>query len=123
MSVISQTFSTKSFGTLAPRPMDLDDEGSPFLGPIPCGGMVSGSAQVEVVSGTGSAFVLTVQVSNDPAAESFANHPSTVTLTNAAQITAAFSVVGYAWMRVKLTTVNSGDATGHVHVCLKDSPA
>lgn len=104
------------------RPMDLDDSGAlHFM--APCKDMVSASAQVRIVEGTGSAFQLTVIVSNHPSGALYENHPSAIVLTNSAKISQVFSVAGYLWFGVKLTTVNSGNATGHIYLVAKDSPA
>lgn len=120
-----QRFSTKEgLGPFwpQPRPMDLDDDGAlHFI--APCKDMVSASAQVTIDTGTGSAFVLTVIVSNDPTGTKYENHPSSITLTNSAKITAVFSVVGYLWFGVKLTTVNGGNLLGHIYLVTKDAPA
>lgn len=117
-------FQVKDTASLSPPFLfDLDDLGS-IKFTMPCQGMVSASAQVEPVEViAGTAFVLTVIVSNDPKGAFFQNHPSVITLTNSARITAVFSVVGYLHFGVQLTTVNGGNAKAHIYLVCKDSPA
>lgn len=105
-----------------PAIFDLDDSGTTnYRFTMPCEGMVCASAQVEptaVVAGT--AFVLTVIVSNDPAGRIFVAHPSVITLTNSNQITPVYSVAGYLHHGVSLTTVNGGNAYAHIYLVCKD---
>ena len=117
------SYSSTTFGQLAGRTIDLDDEGTETRFVAPVGESVTGTAQVELIDGTGSAFVLTVVVSNDPAMKQFESHPAGVTLTNTAKITEAFSIAGYLWWGVRLTTVNSGNLQAHVHLCATTSTA
>lgn len=104
------------------RPMDLDDDGAVRF-TMPCDGYVCASAQVEVLSGTASAFVLTVIVSNDPNGATFQNHPSNITLTASYLITPTFSIAGYRWFGVKLTTINSGDTQANIYLNCSMAPA
>lgn len=102
--------------------IDFDDDGAVKC-TMQCHDMISASAQAEVVDGTGTAWVFTVIVSNDPKGRKFENHPSSITLTNSAKISAAFSVVGYLWFGVQLTTLAGGDTQGNIYLACKDSPA
>lgn len=125
MAVKCKAYSTRDMEPGKPASFDCDDAGtSNYRFTAPCADMVSASAQViplEVAAGT--AFVLTVIVSNDPAGNKFENHPSSITLTNSARITAPFSVVGYLFFGVKLTTINGGNMTAELMLVCKDSPA
>jgi hypothetical protein len=103
------------------RPIDLDDSGA-TVRLFDCEKMVYASASCDVIEGSGSAFVFTIVVSNDPTGRVYHNHPTSTTLTNAARVTLPFSVVGYLKFGIKLTTVNGSNALGHVYLVAKDSP-
>jgi len=113
---------TESMRPGQPALFDLDDSGTAnYRFVMPCEGMVAASVQVEptaVVAGT--AFVLTVIVSNDPKQRIFVAHPSVITLTNTNQITPVFAVAGYLHFGVMLTTVNGGNAYAHLYLVCKD---
>ncbi len=101
-------------------PFDLDDAGA-MRRVMRCQNMVSAAIQVDVVTGTGSAFVLDVIVSCDPKGKIFQVHPSTIQLTNTAKVTPVFSVAGYLWVGVKLNTVNGGNAKADIYIVTKDA--
>lgn len=88
----------------------------------PCGPHVSASIQA-VPASSNTTWRLTVIVSNDPAKAAYENHPSNIVLSSAAQITPAFSVVGYLWYGFKLSTAAGGALRGDVYGLTKDSPA
>lgn len=103
------------------EPFDLNQTGTPRL-LWDCADMVSASVQV-CPAAAGAAYVLTVIVSNDPSGAKYESHPSTITLTASARITSVFSVVGFRWFGVALTTPNGAALRGDVFGVAKDSPA
>lgn len=111
----------------APRGVDCNVEAAttPPRFYARCDEFVSAAIQMEPneASGTVSAVVFTVIVSNDPAGRIFNDHPSTITLAAGSRITQVFSVAGYAWVGVRLSTVNGSALQAHIHIVLKDSPA
>lgn len=107
-----------------PQPVDFN---SAVSGPgggvkivMSCKDLVSGSAQAYPITPTGTSWVFTVVVSNDPQGKLFEAHPSAITLTNSAKISPVFSVVGYLYFGVQLTTAAGGAATGHIFLTGKD---
>jgi hypothetical protein len=117
-----ETFTTQE-NRLWPRLVDLNASNLGTKIYMPCNNLVWASAQCSITEGTGTTWVLTVIVSNDPLAKSFENHPSAITLTNSAKITPVFSVVGYLYFGVQLTTVAGSATLGHIFLVGKDSPA
>lgn len=93
---------------------NLGEPGRTLLCPVPRGGMVS--ASVKAVTGTWSAGVLTVIVSNDQHGNTWAAHPTAPTITAAAPFTPAIRVSGYAYWGVRVTTANAADAFAVVHL-------
>lgn len=103
----------------APETFDLNKTGTPYV-LWPCGPFTSAAIQA-VPSTSNTTWRLTVIVSNDPKKSAYENHPSGITLQSTAQITPVFSVAGYLYVGVKLSTAAAATVQSDLFCVLKDS--
>lgn len=106
-----------------PQPVDFNGSASGVKIFMPCQDLVYASAQVMPIDPkTGTAWVFTVIVSNDPKGKEFFAYPTATTLTNSARICAPLNVSGYLYFGVQLTTAAGAAALGHIFLAGKDLP-